>query len=106
MFSDVGLFVFLAVAVILAASAAFIWRLSRPQPKLDWPSRPVPLPRPEGGYLERFQVVVDSRPTPDDPVVWRVVESTDEAKDAKAGRRAYAAAGYRTGIVADGVFRG
>ncbi len=49
---------------------------------------------------------MDSRPTPDDPVLWRVVESTDDTKDAKDGRKAYLKAGYRAGIVADGVFRG
>ncbi len=105
---DLGLFLVIVFAVTIVSVAALIHRITRPQPKqqLKWPDRPVPLPRPEGGHLEQYQVVVDARPTPDDPVSWRVVESTDKAKEAKAGRKAYLKAGYRAGIVADGVFRG
>ncbi len=105
---DIGFLVFFLLAGwALVALAVAIWFFKRQptQSKPAWPDRPKPLPRPEGGYLEQFQVVVDSRPTPDDPVAWRVVESTDDAKDAKAGRLAYLKAGYRAGIVADGVFR-
>lgn len=103
---DIGLYVFLVAAVVLIAFGALVTRLLRPQPKFQWPNRPIPLPRPQGGYLERFQVVVDASPTPDSPVSWRVVESTDDSNEVKAGRQAYLDAGYRAAIVANGVFRG
>ncbi len=105
---DIGLLVpiLIALAVVIVANAVWFFKRQPTQSKPAWPDRPKALPRPEGGFPERFQVVVDSRPTPDDPVLWRPVESTDDAKEAKAGRLAYLKAGYRAGIVADGVFRG
>ncbi len=107
---DIGLLVYLGLIAILivtiqAIRSFVIHKRQSTQSKPAWPDRPKALPRPEGGYPERYQVVVDSRPTPDDPVLWRPVESTNDAKEAKDGRKAYLAAGYRAGIVADGVFR-
>ncbi len=100
-----GLLVFVVLAVVASAVAVWFFKRQPTQSKPAWPDRPKALPRPEGGFPERYQVVVDARPTPDDPVLWRPVESTNDAKEAKAGRKAYLAAGYRAGIVADGVFR-
>ena len=53
----------------------------------------------QGKYTEAYQVVVTG------PDSCSVVESTDDIAQAKDCRKVYLEAGYRAGIVADGVFR-